>query len=203
LRAPPEADRLDLSNITGSCMVAIGRPLDEVIHVKVESSSLNCRKSERYPACKCSLDLNFIYSIFTTNVLLVRQNLLTSGNGIVFTYSSQRNTKKNCDKQLFSSSGVFENPTNSDTNHTCRVLINAPPSVKIRIQAVHIGLVFNATNSHSSYIMIRDTDMLKTKVFKGPQLFQWHSSGNMAEVEFHGDYQRTSVLEPTWNQQAW
>lgn len=28
-----------------------------------------------------------------TNVLLVRQNLLTSGNGIVFTYSSQRNTK--------------------------------------------------------------------------------------------------------------
>ncbi|XP_051923960.1 A disintegrin and metalloproteinase with thrombospondin motifs 13 isoform X1 [Hippocampus zosterae] len=197
-----ESDTVDLSNITGSCMVAIGRPLDEVIHVKVESSSLNCRKREhalffdRLALVRKCEQAGGSTLTTRTNVLLVRQNLLTSGNGIVFTYSSQRNTKKshrqNCDKQLFSSSGVFENPTNSDTNHTCRVLINAPPSVKIRIQAVHIGLVFNATNSHSSYIMIRDTDMLKTKVFKGTQLFQWHSSGNMAEVEFHGDYQHTA-----------
>lgn len=29
-----------------------------------------------------------------TNVLLVRQNLLTPGNGVVFTYDSQKNTKK-------------------------------------------------------------------------------------------------------------
>lgn len=29
-----------------------------------------------------------------TNVLLVRQNLLTPGNGVVLTYSSQKNTKK-------------------------------------------------------------------------------------------------------------
>ena len=35
---------------------------------------------------------------------------------------------------------------------------------------------------------IRDMDVLKTNVFKGHQLFQWHSSGNMAEIEFHGDY---------------
>lgn len=124
-----------------------------------------------------------------------------------------------CDIQLFSPSGVFENPTTSDSNHTCRVLINAPPSVKIRIQAVHIGLEFNSTNSPSTYIMvqtsffkhcfnmlqtfsvitstglffmlliqIRDMDVLKTNVFKGQQLFLWHSSGNMAEIEFHGDY---------------
>lgn len=59
-----------------------------------------------------------------------------------------------CDIQLFSPSGVFENPVTSNTNHTCRVLINAPPSVKIRIQALHIGLVFNATNSQSTYIMV-------------------------------------------------
>ncbi|KAG7241452.1 hypothetical protein INR49_025653 [Caranx melampygus] len=130
-----------------------------------------------------------------TNVLLVRQNLLTPGNGIVFTYKSQKNTKRShhhdCDIQLFSPSGHFENPTTSSTNHTCRVLINAPPSVKIRIQALDIGLVFNATNSQSTYIMIRDMDMLKTNVFKGQQLFQWHSSGNMAEIEFHGDYLHT------------
>ncbi|XP_049619509.1 A disintegrin and metalloproteinase with thrombospondin motifs 13 [Syngnathus scovelli] len=196
-----ETGRVDLSNIIGPCMVAIGRPLDEVIHIKIESSSLNCKKSEyalffdRLALVrKCEQAAGS--SLTTrTNVLLVRQNLLTSGNGIVFTYSSQRNMKKshsqNCDKQLFSSSGVFENPITSDTNHTCRVLINAPPSVKIRIQAVHIGLELNATNWQSSYIMIRDLDMLKTNVFKGSQLFQWHSSGNMAEVEFHGDYQHT------------
>lgn len=29
-----------------------------------------------------------------TNVLLVRQNLLTPGNGVKFTYNSQKNTKK-------------------------------------------------------------------------------------------------------------
>lgn len=29
-----------------------------------------------------------------TNVLLVRQNLLTPGNGVVFTYNSQKNIKK-------------------------------------------------------------------------------------------------------------
>lgn len=29
-----------------------------------------------------------------TNVLLVRQNLLTPGNGVVFTYNSQKNMKK-------------------------------------------------------------------------------------------------------------
>ncbi|XP_077377765.1 A disintegrin and metalloproteinase with thrombospondin motifs 13 isoform X2 [Festucalex cinctus] len=197
-----ESGAVDLSNITGPCTVAIGRPLDEVIHVKVQSSSLNCRKRE-YAVFfdrlalvrKCEQAAGSTLTT-RTNVLLVRQNLLTPGNGIVFTYSSHRNMKKSqrqtCDKQLFSSSGVFENPTTSDTNHTCRVLINAPPSVRIRIQAVHIGLLFNATNSQSSYIMIRDMDMLKTNVFKGPRLFGWHSSGNMAEVEFHGDYQHTA-----------
>lgn len=29
-----------------------------------------------------------------TNVLLVRQNMLTPGNGVVFTYSSQKNMKR-------------------------------------------------------------------------------------------------------------
>lgn len=125
-----------------------------------------------------------------------------------------------CDIQLFSPTGTFENPTTPDTNHTCRVLINAPPALKIRIQANHIGV--NSSDPQSTYIMvhagrstlgwfserlrrirtqpldvtallsfllqIRDTDALKTNVFAGQHLFQWHSSGNMAEVEFHGDF---------------
>uniref|UniRef100_UPI003AAB22C6 A disintegrin and metalloproteinase with thrombospondin motifs 13 n=1 Tax=Centroberyx gerrardi TaxID=166262 RepID=UPI003AAB22C6 len=193
-----ESGTVDLKNVTGRCTVSIGRPLDEVIRIKVESSSLNCKKKE-YVAFfdrlafvrKCE-QVERTELTTRTNVLLVRQNLLTPGSGVVLTYSSQKNTKKShhqdCDIQLFSPSGVFENPTTSSSNHTCRVLINAPPSVKIRIQALNIGLVFNATNSQSTYIMIRDMDVLKTNVFKGQQLFLWRSSGNMAEIEFHGDY---------------
>lgn len=193
-----ESGVVDLKDVTGRCMVSIGRPLDEVINIKVEAGSLNCRKKE-YVAFfdrlafvrKCEQVAGSELTT-RTNVLLVRQNLLTPGAGVVFTFSSQKNTKKShhqdCDIQLFSPTGVFENPTTSNTNHTCRVLINAPPSVKIRIQALHIGLVFNSTNSQSTYIMIRDMDVLKTNVFKGQQLFQWHSSGNMAEIEFHGRY---------------
>ncbi|XP_078105734.1 A disintegrin and metalloproteinase with thrombospondin motifs 13 [Sander vitreus] len=193
-----ESGMVDLKNRTGRCTISIGRPLDEVIHVKVESGSLNCRKKEyaaffdRLAIVKKCEQIAGSELTTRTNVLLVRQNLLTPGNGVVFTYTSQKNTKKShhqdCDIQLFSPTGVFENPTTSNTNHTCRVLINAPPLVKIRIQALHIGLVFNSTNSQSTYIMIRDMDVLKTNVFKGQQLFQWHSSGNMAEIEFHGDY---------------
>lgn len=40
-------------------------------------------------------------------------------------------------------------------------------------------------------VQIQDMDVLKTTVFNGRQLFLWHSSGNMAEVEFHGDYLHT------------
>ncbi|XP_045890973.1 A disintegrin and metalloproteinase with thrombospondin motifs 13 [Micropterus dolomieu] len=193
-----ESGMVDLKDITSRCTVSIGRPLDEVIHVKVESGSLNCRKRE-YIAFfdrlafvrKCEQVAGSELTT-RTNVLLVRQNLLIPGNGVLFTYKSQKNMKKShhqdCDIQLFSPSGVFENPTTSNTNHTCRVLINAPPSVKIKIQALYIGLAFNSTNSQSTYIMIRDMDVLKTNVFKGRQLFLWHSSGNMAEIEFHGDY---------------
>lgn len=35
---------------------------------------------------------------------------------------------------------------------------------------------------------IRDMNVLTTNVFKGRQLFQWQSSGNMAEIEFHGGH---------------
>lgn len=59
---------------------------------------------------------------------------------------------KDCDVQLFSPSGTFDNPTTSDTNHTCRVLINAPPGVKIRIQATHTGV--SASDPQSAYIMV-------------------------------------------------
>lgn len=41
-----------------------------------------------------------------TNVMLVRQHLLTPGNGVVLTYSSQKNTKKS-HHQGKTSDGVY------------------------------------------------------------------------------------------------
>uniref|UniRef100_A0A3B5A7P9 ADAM metallopeptidase with thrombospondin type 1 motif 13 n=1 Tax=Stegastes partitus TaxID=144197 RepID=A0A3B5A7P9_9TELE len=197
-----ESGMVDLKDVASRCTVSIGRPLDEVIHIRVLSSSLDCTKSRFELTSR-------------TNVLLVRQNLLTPGNGVVFTYSSQKNMKRNCDIQLFSPSGVFENPITSSTNHTCRVLINAPPSVKIRIQARHIGLVFNYSACFTGnkcnnccnillfLVQIRDMDVLKTNVFKGQQLFLWHSSGNMAEIEFHGDYLHSKGSFRLWTTVMW
>nr|XP_015827622.2 A disintegrin and metalloproteinase with thrombospondin motifs 13 [Nothobranchius furzeri] len=196
-----ESGTVDLQGVNRRCTVSIGRPLDEIIHVKILSSSLDCKKKEyvaffdRLAFVRKCAQVADSQLTSRTNVLLVRQNVFTPGNGVVFTYSSQKNMKRSlhydCDIQLFAPRGIFENPVRLNSNHSCRVLINAPPSVKIRIQALHIGLVFNATNSQSTYIMIRDMDVLKTNVFNGPQLFQWHSSGNMAEIEFHGDYLHT------------
>lgn len=96
-----ESGTLDLTNVTGRCMVSIGRPLDEVIHIKVESSSLNCSKRE-YVAFfdrmsfvrRCEQATGSVL-ITRTNVLLIRQNLLRKGNGVILKYTSQKNVKKN------------------------------------------------------------------------------------------------------------
>lgn len=119
---------VDLRNVNGHCTVSIGRPLDEVIYIKVESGSLNCKlqsnfyqtwrivRSTVYHArlqvrhClspgeyvlffdrlalvrKCK-QLTGAELTTRTNVLLVRQSLLTPGNGVMFTYTSQKNTKR-------------------------------------------------------------------------------------------------------------
>lgn len=195
-----ESGTVDLRHETGRCILSIGRPLDEVIHMKVESSSLSCKKRE-YVAFydrlvlvrKCD-QLEDTELTSRTNVLMVRQHLLSPGNGVLLTYSSQKNNKKShhqdCDVQLFAPSGVIENPTMTSElgSHTCRVLINAPPSVKIRVRALSMGPVVNSTAAQSTFIMIRDVDVLKTNVFKGQRLFDWRSAGNMAEIEFHGEY---------------
>ncbi|KAJ7994162.1 hypothetical protein DPEC_G00263050 [Dallia pectoralis] len=195
-----ESGTVDLRNETGRCILSIGRPLDEVIDVRVESSSLSCITRE-YVAFydrlvlvrKCG-QLKDMQLTSKTNMLLVRQNLQSPGNGVLLTYSSRKNTKKNhyrdCDVQLFAPSGIIENPSVSseEGGHTCRVLLNAPPFVKIRIQALSMGPVVNSAQARSTFVMIRDVDVLKTAVFKGQQLFHWQSAGNMAEIEFHGEY---------------
>lgn len=121
---------VDLRDISGRCTVSIGRPLDEVIFVKVESGTLNCKLQSnfekkllnrkdnkvlvlrgRLPCCCASTGeyvAFFDRLVFVrkckqvtgtelttrTNVLLVRQSLLTPGNGVVLTFHSMKNTKR-------------------------------------------------------------------------------------------------------------
>ncbi|XP_031426780.1 A disintegrin and metalloproteinase with thrombospondin motifs 13 isoform X3 [Clupea harengus] len=190
---------IDLRNVTQRrCIVAIGRPLDEVINIKFESSTLDC-KAKEYVAFYDRLILirkceRMVGKELTsrTNVLLVRQGRITPGNGVMLTYSSRKNPKtshqQDCDVQLFAPTGVIENPTKGSSSEaqTCRVFLNAPPSLQIKIQAFSM---FNTTSTHTTYVLIRDVDTLKTTVFTGHQLFLWSSSGSRAEVEFHGQYQ--------------
>ncbi|XP_066500743.1 A disintegrin and metalloproteinase with thrombospondin motifs 13 isoform X2 [Hoplias malabaricus] len=192
---------IDLRNVTERrCFFAIGRPLDEVIRITIESSSLNCRQRENLALYErrslrrfCERMAGKLVTSFS-NVLLVRQSRLNPGNGVVLSYQSEKNTKKShedCDVQLFSMSGLIENPVRNvsssfSSSQSCRVFIDAPPALKINIRALS---VFNRTSSDSTYVLIRDVDAVKTTVFKGTQLFQWSSTGSRAEVEFHGEYQ--------------
>lgn len=193
---------IDLRNVSERrCFISIGRPLDEVIQIKIESSSLNCRHKENLALYERK-SLRQICEkmpgktlISRSNVLLVRQNRLTPGNGVLLSYQSKKNMKKShredCDVQLFSSSGLIENPVRSSSSssssmQSCRVFIDAPPALRIQIRALS---VFNATSSDSAYVLIRDVDAVKTAVFQGTQLFHWSSTGSRAEVEFHGEYQ--------------
>ncbi|CAL8332418.1 unnamed protein product [Arctogadus glacialis] len=197
-----ESGTLDLRHAVGGCIVSIGRPLDEVIHIHVESAALSCKNREflaffdRLALVRKCGQMQGLELTTRGNVLLLRQILMSAGKGALLSYTSRKNTKRShhqdCDVQLFSSSGVFQNPTTSSTNHTCRVLINGPPSAKIQIQALNISPQLLASDTQTTYIMIQDINVLRTTVFKGPQLFLWRSSGNMAEVEFNGDYLHTT-----------
>ncbi|XP_002663267.4 A disintegrin and metalloproteinase with thrombospondin motifs 13 [Danio rerio] len=197
-----DSGNIDLRNVTERrCIFAIGRPLDEVIQIRIISSTLNCQQKENI-ALYDRLVLMRLCERMTgkmvksrTNVLLVRQNRLTSGNGVVLFYQSVKTNKgynRVCDVQLFAPSGLIENPIKSPATYpsntqSCRVFIDAPPALRVQIRALS---VLNNTDTNSTYILIRDVDALKTTIFRGTQLFLWRSSGSRAEVEFHGEYQQ-------------
>ncbi|KAK6470919.1 A disintegrin and metalloproteinase with thrombospondin motifs 13-like [Huso huso] len=191
---------VDLTEVrTRDCLLSIGRPLGEVIVVKVISSSLNCREREfvlfynRLMLMKKCERLAGFTRTSRTNVLLIRQGRLAPGSGVLLHYWSQPAPKRyygDCDVQLFGSSGELVNPVRpSDPGRqTCRTFINVAPSRKIEIRALGVNLASVVNGTQSTYILIRDVDALKTSVFHGNQLFFWRSSGSRAEIEFHGEY---------------
>ncbi|XP_016345719.1 A disintegrin and metalloproteinase with thrombospondin motifs 13 isoform X1 [Sinocyclocheilus anshuiensis] len=196
-----DSGTIDLRNVSQTrCIFAIGRPLDEVIQIKIISSTLNCRQKENIALYDRLLLMRLCERMTgktlksRSNVLLVRQSRLTPGNGVLLFYQSVKNKKSHhgeCDVQLFSPSGLIENPIKSaaaaSNTQSCRVFIDAPPAFRIQIRALS---VLNNTDTNSTYILIRDVDALKTTIFRGIRLFLWSSSGSRAEVEFHGEYQQ-------------
>ncbi|KAI1900640.1 hypothetical protein AGOR_G00052000 [Albula goreensis] len=199
-----DSGTVDLRNASSRfCTLSIGRPLDEVIVLRVEFSSLNCKNRDylqlsnrRMMMRKCHSLSN--YTLTTrTNFLIVRQGRVSHGNGIRFSYHSQKNTKmshhgaESCDMQLFGPSGQIKNPTRwpGSGNQTCRTFINVPPGSKIQIQAVSARPVSDDDDADvSTFILIRDVDIMQTTWFQGGSLFQWRSFGSSVEMEFHGDY---------------
>uniref|UniRef100_A0A672K7C9 Peptidase M12B domain-containing protein n=1 Tax=Sinocyclocheilus grahami TaxID=75366 RepID=A0A672K7C9_SINGR len=169
-----DSGTIDLRNVTQTrCIFAIGRPLDEVIQIKIISSTFNCRQSKGTRLFLWSSSL-----AESPNYFYIQQNLF--------------NRTKKCDVQLFSPSGLIENPIKSaaaaaSNTQSCRMFIDAPPAFRIQIRALS---VLNNTDTNSTYILIRDVDALKTTIFRGTRLFLWSSSGSRAEVEFHGEYQQ-------------
>ncbi|KAG7480504.1 hypothetical protein MATL_G00056850 [Megalops atlanticus] len=200
-----ESGTVDLRNVNvRECTLTIGRPLGEVIHLRVESSSLNCKDGDflilsnrRMLRKKC----NYLgsYTLTTrTNLLHLRQGLsqVSPSRGLIFTYQSQKSTNKShhedCDVQLFGPSGQIVNPTRrpGSGNHTCRTFINVRPKSKIEIRALSMLQEDEEEDDDAppTFILIRDEDVVQTTWFQGDRLFQWRSVGSGVEIEFHGAF---------------
>ncbi|KAM4696014.1 A disintegrin and metalloproteinase with thrombospondin motifs 13 [Rhinophrynus dorsalis] len=184
------------------CMFSIGRPLGEVIMVKVLSSSLNCTAGElllfygRTMWRKTCSRLSGVTLISRSNTLFVRQRQTHPSNGVVLEYWSKpapQNYSRDCDVQLFGLQGEIKNPVQSWESPACRIFIDVAPRYHITVHALYMDLETATNKSHSSYILIRDMKTLKSTAFHGNNLFYWESLGSRAEIEFHGDFSQDRV----------
>ncbi|XP_073397250.1 A disintegrin and metalloproteinase with thrombospondin motifs 13 [Dendrobates tinctorius] len=201
-------------NTTGllekDCIFSIGRPLGEVIVVKVLSSSLNCTAGElvlfygRAMWRKSCTRLSSVTLIARSNTLTVRQRQFHPGNGIALAYWSRSATEsyhQDCDVQLFGMHGDIQNPVHPKSGSlACRVFIDVPPIFTIAIHALYMDLNLGHNETNSNYILIRDMKTLKSTAFHGNHLFYWESLGSQAEIEFNGDFSqdRVSVRAQYW-----
>ncbi|XP_071980737.1 A disintegrin and metalloproteinase with thrombospondin motifs 13 isoform X2 [Engystomops pustulosus] len=194
-------------NTTGllekDCMFSIGRPLGEVVAVKVLSSSLNCTAGElvlfygRAMWRKSCTRLTSVTVTARSNTLTVRLRQIHPGNGIALAYWSRPATEsyhQECDVQLFGIHGDIQNPVQPKSGSpACRVFIDVPPRFTIAIHALYMDLNSGHNETHSNYILIRDMKTLKSTAFHGNNLFYWESLGSQAEIEFNGDFSQDRV----------
>ncbi|XP_028571036.2 A disintegrin and metalloproteinase with thrombospondin motifs 13 isoform X3 [Podarcis muralis] len=201
-------------NMTGvqasDCIVAIGRPLGEVLRVQVLESSLNCSAGDVMlfstrmmwrTGCK-----KLVHSTINTrtNTLVVRQRRLGPGNGVSLWYSSKVAAKKyhqDCDVQLFGPSGRIVTPmplAGWEQQGACRTFVDVAPRHRIAIHAAYVDPTADSNQTHSSYISIRDVNAMKTAVFHGNQPFYWESVGSRAEIEFSKDFASVGFQAEYW-----
>ncbi|XP_007952514.1 A disintegrin and metalloproteinase with thrombospondin motifs 13 [Orycteropus afer afer] len=187
LRGPGQAD----------CMVAIGRPLGEVVTLQVLESSLNCSAGEmlllwgRLTWKKTCRKLAGTVFSSKTNTLVVRQHLVQLDGGVVLRYRGQpslHTSHRECDMQLFGPQGEITSPLLSPDGRnmgSCRVFISVAPQARMAIHAlVTVDVGTGTKGTDAGYILVRDSHSLRSSTFHGQQWFYWESEGSQAEVEF-------------------
>ncbi|XP_062929811.1 A disintegrin and metalloproteinase with thrombospondin motifs 13 isoform X1 [Mobula hypostoma] len=190
---------LNLTNLqVKECTFSIGRPLDEVITIRVLSSSLSCSRRDALSFCgrrlfwKTCSPLKGFTLTSVTNTLTVRQWSSTKGLGAVLQFSSSLSSRqyhRECDVQLYGPWGIIVNPMQSyKEGQACRTFINVSPIDRIIIRVLHLKFDNSVNTTSPDYILIKDVSTQRYSAFRGNRLFLWQSLGNSVEIEFHGDF---------------
>uniref|UniRef100_A0A2K5E717 ADAM metallopeptidase with thrombospondin type 1 motif 13 n=1 Tax=Aotus nancymaae TaxID=37293 RepID=A0A2K5E717_AOTNA len=207
MRGPGQAD----------CAVAIGRPLREVVTLRVLESSLNCSAGEMLllwgrltwrKMCRKLLGVTFGSK---TNTLVVRQRCRQPGGGVLLWYGSQPAPEtfyRECDMQLFGPWGEIVSPSLSPATRNaggCRLFINVAPHARIAIHALATDMGTGTEGANDSYISIRDIHSLRTTTFRGQQVLYWESESSQAEMEFSEGFlkAKASLRGQYWTLQSW
>uniref|UniRef100_A0A2K6UC41 A disintegrin and metalloproteinase with thrombospondin motifs 13 n=1 Tax=Saimiri boliviensis boliviensis TaxID=39432 RepID=A0A2K6UC41_SAIBB len=207
MRGPGQAD----------CAVAIGRPLGEVVTLRVLESSLNCSAGEMLllwgrltwrKMCRKLLGMTFSSK---TNTLVVRQRCGRPGGGVLLRYGSQPTPEtfyRECDMQLFGPWGEIVSPSPSPAARNaggCRLFINVAPHARIAIRALATDMGTGTEGANDSYISIRDIHSLRTTTFRGQQVLYWESESSQAEMEFSEGFlkAKASLRGQYWMLQSW
>ncbi|XP_006863888.1 PREDICTED: A disintegrin and metalloproteinase with thrombospondin motifs 13 [Chrysochloris asiatica] len=188
---------IDLRGLSqADCMVAIGRPLGEMITFHVLESSLNCSAGDLMllwsrlmwrGMCRGLMGTTFSSR---TNTLVMRQRRVQPTNGVLVHYRAKpalHPSHRECDMQLFGPRGeISSSMLNPDGRSTggCRVFINVSPQARVAIQALVTDVGTGTKGSKASDISIRDIHSLRISTFRGQQLLYWESRGSQVEVEF-------------------